>query len=345
MHTLTKTLTVVLLGLLALTAILGVVGLFLPKTAAVERSIIVNAPQATVFALGNSFSRTHEWSPWREIDPDAQWRVDGPAMGVGATMSWISNNPRLGTGSEEITASEPYSSVTTAFDFGAEGRAESIFALEPAQGATRVTWSLSTDVGRNIVSRYFGLTFDGMMGPYLEQGLANLKTFAESLPDDDWSDLQIGIQDLAPIPIAVTSGQAPQDHEAIGQALGAAYGAVTAFMTRHRLEQAGMPVAITKSWDDTEGWSFFAGIPVADPLTDRPGKDDLVRIGQTPGGRTVVAEHVGPYAGLSSTYAKAHAYAAAYGLEQAGPEWEQFVSDPGQTAEDELITRIFIPIR
>ncbi len=266
-------------------------------------------------------------------------------MGVGARMSWASDHPKLGTGSEEIIESESFSLVKTAFDFGDEGVAESIFALQGADGGTRVTWSLSTDVGRNIVSRYFGLLFDGMMGPYFEQGLTNLKAFAEDLPGDDWSDLQIEIQELEPIPIAVTSGQAPHDDEAIGQALGAAYGAVTAFMKRNRLEQAGMPVAITGAWNDTEGWSFFAGIPVADPPATRPGPDDPVRIGQTPGGRTVVAEHVGPYGGLSTSYAKAHAYAAAYGLEQAGPEWEQFVSDPGQTPESELITLIFIPIR
>ena len=345
MRTLTKVLTIILLSLLGVTAVLAVVGLFLPDTARVERTIIVDAPQATVFALGNSFSRIHEWSPWHHIDPDAEWVIDGPAMGVGARMTWSSDNPRLGTGSEEITVSDPFSLVTTAFDFGEEGLAESTIALEAVDNGTRVTWSLQTDLGKNIVGRYYGLMFDGMMGPYFEQGLAGLKSVAEGLPSEDWSGLTIGIHDLDPILIAVTSGQASADHEAIGQALGSAFGAVTAFMKKNRLEAAGMPLAITKSWDDSEGWSFFAGIPVAAAPATPPGPAAPVRIGETPGGRTVVAEHVGPYADLSSTYAKAHAFRVAYGLDQAGPEWEQFVSDPGQTPESELITRVYIPIR
>ena len=345
MEKLTKALTIILLGLLGLTAVLALVGLFLPETARVERSITVNAPQSTVFALGNSFRRIHEWSPWHDIDPQAEWVIDGPAMGVGARMSWTSDDPQLGTGREEITLSEPYSLVKSSFDFGEEGLAESTFACAPVNDGTRVTWSLQTDLGKNIVSRYFGLMFDRMMGPYFERGLARLKAVAEGLPDEDWSDVTVGIHDLDPIPIAVTSGQAPADHAAIGQALESAYMAVSAFMAQHRLETAGTPLAITKSWDAADGWSFFAGIPIAASATKAPGPEAPVRIGQTPAGLTVVAEHVGPYAGISSTFAKAHAFRSAYGLEQAGPEWEQFVSDPGETPESELITRVCIPVR
>ena len=90
------------------------------------------------------------------------------------------------------------------------------------------------------MSRYYGLMFDRMMGPYFEQGLAGLKAVAEDLPSEDWSDLAIGIHELEPIPIAVTSGQASSDHEAIGQALGSAFTAVAVFMRNNDLEAAGM---------------------------------------------------------------------------------------------------------
>ncbi len=46
-----------------------------------------------------------------------------------------------------------------------------------------------------------------------------------------------------------------------------------------------------------------------------------------------------------TTYEKLFAYAAAHGLEQAGPSWDQYVSDPGKTAEPDLITHIYMPVR
>ena len=341
----TKILTVLIVGLLCVVVVLGVIGLFLPTQAHVERSVTISAPQATIFALNNSFARFNEWSPWYDIDPDATYTYEGPAIGVGSRISWDSHHPRLGSGSEEIVQSKPYSLVKTVLDFGEKGDAQSVMILESVSGGTRATWTLHTELGKNIVARYFGLMFDGMLGPPFEQGLADLKSLAESLPEADWSDIEIAIEELDEIPIAVTSSQAPPDHDAIGRALGEAYGGLAAFMRRNRLEAAGMPLAITDAWDDQEGWSFHAGIPIVAPPAKMPGPDAPVRIGATPGGRTVVARHVGPYAGLPSTFAKAHAFVAAYGLEQAGPEWEQFASDPGETAEEDLITMIYIPIR
>jgi len=341
----TKILTTLIVALLIVVGVLAVIGLFLPTRSHVERSVTIAAPQATVFALNNSFARFNEWSPWHEIDPDAGYEYEGPAIGVGARMSWQSDHPRVGKGSEEIVESVQYSTVRVVLDFAGQGQADSAMLLEQIPEGTRATWTIDTDLGTNIVSRYFGLMFDAMMGPSFERGLAKLKSTAESLPDADWSDIEITIRNLDPIQIAVVSGHAPQNDAAIGQALGEAYGAVAAFMGRNQLESAGMPLAITESWDDDEGWSFFAGIPIAEPPAKTPPSNARVRIGETPGGRTVVTQHVGPYAGLSASYAKAHAFAAAYGLEQAGPEWEQFVSDPGDTPENELITMLYIPIR
>lgn len=45
-----------------------------------------------------------------------------------------------------------------------------------------VTWSLDQNHGNNIISRYFDLFLDDMLGPLYEKGLQNLKTLAESLP-------------------------------------------------------------------------------------------------------------------------------------------------------------------
>ena len=145
--------------------------------------------------------------------------------------------------------------------------------------------------------------------------------------------------------IAVTAGRAGPGPSAASAALTEAYGRVLAFLSRSRIAPAGAPVAITREWDPEDGWEFFAGIPIAEPPAVLPDREAQVRIGRTPEGRSVVAVHVGPYAGLETTYDAIAAYIAVHDLEPAGPRWEQYVSDPGTTPVGELITRVCVPVR
>jgi hypothetical protein len=60
-------------------------------------------------------------------------------------------------------------------------RSLGVIAFEPgAAGATRVTWTNSGEVGGNPLKHYLAAAMDHMMGPDLEQGLANLKAVAEA---------------------------------------------------------------------------------------------------------------------------------------------------------------------
>lgn len=189
MRTINRALGIVLLGLLGAVLVAAAVALLLPARAHAERSLVIEAPPATVFALVNGFELFPRWSPWHAADPGIEYRFEGPSHGVGATMSWHSESQVVGNGSQRIVASEPYRLVRIVYEFGERQSADAAFVVEPQGLGSRVTWSLDTDFGWNLVARYFGLAFDRMVGPDLELGLANLKTLAESLPDADWSDL------------------------------------------------------------------------------------------------------------------------------------------------------------
>jgi effector-binding domain-containing protein/uncharacterized protein YndB with AHSA1/START domain len=345
MHTMTRILSVLLLGLLAAVVLAAAIALLLPASAHAERSIVIDAPQPSVFAIVNGFTLFREWSPWHALDPATEYSFDGPRHGVGAVMSWRSASRTVGSGSQRIAASEPSRLVRFTYEFGDRSTADAVITIEPEGEACRVTWSLDTEFGWNLVGRYFGLAFDRMIGPDFEQGLVRLKALAERLPREDWSDLQMSIEELEPIVIAVTAGEAAPGAESIAPALEAAYARVSDYLSQSGLSQAGPPVAITRSWDPEDGWSFFAGIPIAAAPATRPERDALVRVGQTPEGLTVVAFHRGPFDRLEVTHAAVDAVLAAYGYEPAGPHWEQYASDPGSTPADELITRICVPVR
>jgi len=340
-----KILKNVLIGLIVLVAVLVVIGFLLPSSAHVERSAVIEAPPSTVFALANSFKRFNEWSPWAQIDPDGtSYTYEGPARGVGAKMSWQSANPKVGNGSQEITASQPNQRVESHLDFGDQGTATAYFALAPEGAGTHVTWGLDAPFGANPIGRYFGLFMDGMVGPEYERGLASLKTLAESLPDADFADLEVKNETLEPRPIACVSASSSQDTEAIGAAHAKAYQEVGKFMAKNHLQQAGAPLTINTSWDDA-GFVFDACIPV-DKAPETPVPEGSpVSIVDTYGGTVLRIEHLGSYDGLADTYAKIDAYVAAYGIETADRSWSEWVTDPGTVPEEELVTQIYYPVK
>lgn len=324
-----------------LVAIAVVVGLLLPSSSHVERSTTISAPQATVFALVNGFASFNQWSPWYERDPDATYTYQGPDFGVGAKLTWASDNPEVGSGSQTISKSEPFELVESSLDFGPQGTAVAFFRFEPSADGTRVTWGFDTDHGFSIIRRYMGLMFDKWVGPDYEQGLARLKVLAESLPQEDWSDLEIDFVAATPELIAYSAGSSGPDHVEMGQALGAAFGRVQAFMRADGLVATDQPVAITVAMGE-EGWSFEAGIPINREPTST---SSTVQVGETPSGRMVKAVHVGPYAEIPATYEKLEAFFAAHNIERGERCWEQYVSDPGETSEEELITHIYWPVK
>ncbi|MBL8256546.1 MAG: SRPBCC family protein [Pseudoxanthomonas mexicana] len=166
------------LGVIAVIGLaLGVGGLLLPSTTHVERSIVIERSPGQVFAALDSFERFNAWSPWAEYDPQATYTFEGPASGVGARMRWVGNRA-VGSGSQEITASEPHRRVAVALNFDGS-QAQGTYVLAPEGAGTRVTWAFDSDHGMNPFKRWLGLLFDKMIGADYEKGLAKLKALLE----------------------------------------------------------------------------------------------------------------------------------------------------------------------
>jgi len=339
-----KVLKRILIALVVIVVILVVIGFLLPKTRHVERSVVIDAPPCVVFAQVNGFRDFNDWSPFMAVVPDAEYSFEGPDFGVGSKISWRVTDPKPETGSQIIVASTPYERVDVELNLGRQGGAQASYLLQPENGGTRLTWTFDTDFGLNIVGRYFGLVLDRQLGPLYAQGLANLKRIAEDLPKVDWSDIDIGIAEVPSTTIAYSTGESSREPADIAAALGAAYGRVAVFVSANGLQIDGQPIAINNYWDD-RGYGFDAGLPVSGTPTRGAGPGSAVRMGETYGGRVVRAVHVGPYTGLEDTYHKIEAFMIAHKLEGNGRSWDIYVSDPGNTAEDELVTEVYQPVK
>jgi len=137
-----------------------------------------------VFAQVNDFNAWEAWSPWAKLDPDATVNIEG--AGVGQTMTWKSENPEVGNGSQTITTLEAPQKMVTHLDFGDMGVSDASFTLEPTDGQTKVTWSLDADMREGVpllkqpMNTFLGFFMDSMLGTTYEEGLANLKSVVES---------------------------------------------------------------------------------------------------------------------------------------------------------------------
>ncbi|KIC40436.1 hypothetical protein RA27_14185 [Ruegeria sp. ANG-R] len=169
----------IVVTLIVIVLVLAGVSYLLPGRAEVSRSITVDAPASVIFPYVNSMQETEKWSPWLSRDPETKLSYSGPDAGVGNTLNWASDNPQVGTGSQEIIESIPDQSVKTALDFGPMGTATALFLLQPEGAGTRVTWGFESDLGLNPMSRWMGLMMDRWVGGDYERGLENLKALVE----------------------------------------------------------------------------------------------------------------------------------------------------------------------
>ncbi len=330
-----------LLALLGMALLLAAVGVFLPSRATLDRSISIMAPQATVFALLNDLSQQQKWSPWVKQDPNAQFSFSGPRRGVGATISWDGNV--IGQGTQTIVSSTPFSLLTSHVDLGNSSPAMATMSLDSDGFETTVHWSLALDFGRNLAARYFGLVADRVIGRDYENGLKNLKLMAESLPQADFSALEIKEMMVEPVNIAYLPTASLPQAALISEAMGKSFFKILGFIDKHGLQPAGPPISISRSFSGAE-LKFDVAIPVRGSNLNDIGNDSDVLLGLTYAGPVLRARHVGPYRQLSATHAKIAAYIAALGIERNGDAWESYVSDPTQTNEADLVTFVYYPV-
>ena len=332
------------LVILLLLAAFVVTGYLLPKQVHIERSISVNRPANMMFELLNGYRYYNEWSPWAERDPQAEFVVSGPDTGVGARLSWIGEPHLVGSGWQEIVASKPYEEINIKLDFDAQGIADTGFKLVSLGNATQVTWFFDSDLTEGVnfidsfLARYFGLLFDRWVGGDYERGLANLKQYAESMDVSEFSQIEIELVNVISQDILFVTSSSSQESVDVAQAMATAYAEISAFMNINGIKMTGQPMAITRTWQEG-GYQFDAAIPVDFIPAQLSGN---INSGQSPAGPAVRAVHRGAYDQMMPSYEKLAAYMSAHGLSQGTLSWEHYVSDPGNTEQQDMITHIYI---
>ncbi len=151
------------------------IGLILPGTWAVERSLEMPAVPERVFAYVNDVSLWDAWTDW----PEAAAERFGPSSGVGAGRSW--DDPEFGDG--VFTIVESVAAERVRYRVEVEDGSmitEGTIALDRLEDGTRVTWRETGDFGWNPILGYVARAMDRLQGREMEVGLERLSEASSS---------------------------------------------------------------------------------------------------------------------------------------------------------------------
>ncbi len=128
----------IVVAVVAVIALLLVIGMLLPSGFKVQRSVQVAAPPSKIYPLIADPRQWKNWTVWNQRDPAMQVQYSGAESGAGAKWSWQSKTE--GNGVMEFTAAVPNERIVYALSFpdmGMSSRGE--LQLVPDGAGTRVT--------------------------------------------------------------------------------------------------------------------------------------------------------------------------------------------------------------
>jgi uncharacterized protein YndB with AHSA1/START domain len=157
--------------------ILVIVVTMQPSEAHLEKSIVINAPSATIFPYVSNLKKFNEWSPWDKMDPDVKHTYEGTEGTVGSKMNW--NGPKTDTGSMWVEEIDPDKSVKMGLQFGNfDAKYHCKFILSPEGTSTKVTWTYD---GPNdgLTGKALWVFMGTLLGTQFQDGLKDLKAMVE----------------------------------------------------------------------------------------------------------------------------------------------------------------------
>lgn len=172
------------LGILvgAVVALLLIIPIFTKKNYAVERSVVIAKPRATVFAYLKLLKNQDNFSVWAKLDPQMKKSYRGTDGTVGFVSAWDSPKDDVGAGEQEIKKIEDGKRIDYELrflkPFESVSPAHLAFA-DSAENQTKVTWGMSGRMGYPMNLMLLFMDMEKMIGKDFETGLQNLKVLLE----------------------------------------------------------------------------------------------------------------------------------------------------------------------
>lgn len=205
---------------LIIVAVVGVVvGVIMPGSGHIERSLVVSKDLRQVYDVLANFRTFPDYGVLRAYDPKTKYTLSGNAYGPGAEISWSGEDEKVGDGKLTIASVQPeFNKIDTTVN-----DAEIIWNLDNAwrgsdkhftldllrQGntgkLTKITWSYDVSYGFNLIDRYSNLYIHGQPDAFIQYSLNNLQNVLASVPNVDYSGLDPYIVQTKQTPVLIVS--------------------------------------------------------------------------------------------------------------------------------------------
>ncbi len=149
------------------------------------------------------------------------------------------------------------------------------------------------------------------------------------------------IEDTECHPVIAINCTTSTDQKKISQTIRKAYGTLAQYIQETGSFPLGPALTIYHVFDDDKT-NFDVCFPVMPELLQN-AKDDII-VTETPSGKAAKAIHKGPYRTLFKTYMALYKAVKEDGIEHGEKAWEVYLDSPGQTAEDEMLTQVYISL-
>lgn len=328
-----------------------VIALFLPSHARVERKVELANPIPQIYDALNHFKRYNAWQPWH-LDPRAQYVLEGPEYGVGAKFRWDSAwNKSQGAGSLEIVESEPEARVKMSLVNPWRGHNKtSTFYLEPSDKSNAVVlrWVIEVEYDWDLIGRFAGLYLNGRVGELMSSGLAKFSQMMSGVPNADYSQVEIQLQDMPETDFLYVGGNspaAPRLWDEAEQKMLVSWKEVEDFIKRNQLQVLGNKRrVINVLGEETNDFNLGYAVSAYDVNAVPPAGN--VRYARTPATKVLTTSYRGHRVGLAKPRDMLRAYALTHGYDfdrDLVGAWEEWPEETDETGTP--VTLLHLPIR
>lgn len=170
-----KPLKILIKCVLLLLLVLAMVGLILPQSYSVNKTIEINANLKVIKPLITDFSQWQKWSPWEKVDPSIRFTLGEPSSGLGAHQSW---KGKWGYG-EMIITSVSQNKVSFNILLNAEHIIRGTFNLSEQNGIVTLICNIKGQTTAPLISGYTAILSEYVLSNTVSLGLNNLQTVAQ----------------------------------------------------------------------------------------------------------------------------------------------------------------------
>ena len=257
------------IAFLMVVALFVIVGVFLPSHRHVEHTVETNHPIRQVYDFLNGFQRFKDWNQMRAHDPRVQYTIEGPRRGEGARLRYNSWDKRVGKGTWTITRSDEDAAIRIDVDNDDYGTDKTYqIDLEEKIGSTSVavvniTMGYDVDYGWNLFGRYAGLYLSRNIGDDIEAGLNNIVDVLATMPNFDYSYLDIAEVTVQPMNVLHLETKSKRVIMEVYGALLMASRELIKQAEQNDLEITGPVRLVTINFGDSE-YKFAVELPVGE---------------------------------------------------------------------------------